>query len=108
MAWRVEFLDETVREELDALPRGLRAKLHHVVSLIEAFGLQHLREPHAKRVQDKLWEIRLRHRGQIARVLYVTASGQRVVLLHAFKKTSRKTPRSAIRLALARAKEINS
>ena len=107
MAWRVEVLDETVREELEALPRGLRAKLRHVVMLIETCGLQHLREPHVKRVQDKLWELRLRHRGQIGRVLYVTARGQRVVLLHAFKKTSRKTPRSAIRLALARAKEIN-
>ena len=38
------------------------------------------------------------------RALYVTASGRRVVIGLAFQKTTRKTPRRTIELALRRAK----
>jgi phage-related protein len=45
-------------------------------------------------------------RDGIARALYVTAVGQRVVVVRAFVKKSQKTPRGEIELALQRAKEI--
>ena len=45
-------------------------------------------------------------RDGIARALYVTAIGQRVVVVRAFVKKSQKTPRGEIELALRRAKEI--
>jgi phage-related protein len=45
-------------------------------------------------------------RDGIARALYVTAIGRRVVVVRAFLKKTQKTPRSEIELALRRAKEI--
>ena len=42
----------------------------------------------------------------IARALYVTAAGRRVVVLRAFIKRTQKTPRAEIELALRRAKDI--
>ncbi|MDO9295489.1 type II toxin-antitoxin system RelE/ParE family toxin [Bradyrhizobium sp.] len=45
-------------------------------------------------------------RDGIARALYVTAIGRRVVVVKAFAKKTQKTPRAEIELALRRAKEI--
>ena len=39
MVWSVEILNQTVREELESLPVDMRAKLDHIVRLIEEFGL---------------------------------------------------------------------
>jgi phage-related protein len=56
--------------------------------------------------QDKLWEMRFGGRDGIARAIYVTEVGRRVVVVHAFVKKTQKTPRSALTLAERRAKEI--
>jgi phage-related protein len=42
----------------------------------------------------------------IARAIYVTAVGQRVVVVHAFVKKTQKTPQRALEIARQRAKEI--
>jgi len=42
----------------------------------------------------------------IARALYVTASGQRVVILRVFTKKTQKMPQREIKLALKRAEEV--
>jgi phage-related protein len=42
----------------------------------------------------------------IARAMYVTASGKRVVVVRVFVKKTQKTPRQEIALALKRAKEV--
>ena len=42
----------------------------------------------------------------LARALYVTAIGRRVVVVRAFVKKTQKTPRTEIELALRRAKEV--
>jgi phage-related protein len=68
--------------------------------------LHSLSEPHVKHLEGKLWELRLTGRGGIARVLYVTAIGQRVVIVRAFVKKTQKTPRAEIEIALWRAREI--
>jgi phage-related protein len=51
-------------------------------------------------------EMRLKGRSGIARALYLTALGQRVVIVRAFVKKTQKTPRREIDLALSRAKSI--
>jgi phage-related protein len=43
----------------------------------------------------------------ISRAIYVTARGQRVVVVRVFVKQTPKTPRREIDLALQRAKEVN-
>jgi phage-related protein len=42
----------------------------------------------------------------IARAIYLTAKGERVVVLHAFVKKTQKTPQRALEIARARAKEV--
>jgi phage-related protein len=49
--------------------------------------------------------LRLTGRDGIARALYVTAIGRRMIVVRAFVKKTQKTPRSEIELALQRAKE---
>jgi phage-related protein/DNA-binding XRE family transcriptional regulator len=71
---------------------------------IEDLGLERLREPYVRHLEGRLWEIRLRGRDQIARALYVTATGRRVVIVRAFVKKTEKTPRREIELALTREK----
>ena len=106
MKWRVEILNQSVLEELDALPSDMRAKLDHIVHMIEELGLHQVREPYIKPLRDKLWEMRIRGRDGIARAIYVTAKERRIVILHAFIKKTRKTPATAIRTALSRMREL--
>lgn len=106
MDWHVEILNETVQDELDALPKDIRAKLIRLSGLIAQVGLETLREPHVKHLEGKLWEMRLIGRDGIARVLYVTALGRRVVIVRAFVKKTQKTPGTEIKIALERAKEV--
>ncbi len=42
----------------------------------------------------------------IARAIYMTAKGERVVVLHAFVKKTQKTPQKALEIARERAKEV--
>ena len=106
MAWRVETLNEVVDAELEALPVDMRARFVRIVGLIEEFGLERVRDPYVRHLRERLWEIRMRGRSGIARALYVTAIGQRVVVVRVFQKKTRKTPEREIALALRRAKEV--
>jgi len=106
MAWVVELLDSTVRDELDALPQDMRARFRRIVDLIQGYGLERMREPHVKHLEGPLWEMRRKGRDGISRAIYVTANGRRVGVVRVFVKKTRKTPRREIDLALGRAKEV--
>jgi len=49
----------------------------------------------------------MKGRDGIARAVYVTAAGRRVVVVRVFAKKTQKTPRGEIELALKRAKELS-
>jgi len=102
----VVFLNAEVKGELDAMPGDVRASFERIVGLVQAVGLERVHEPYIKHIEDRIWEIRLRGRGGIARALYVTATGRRVVILRVFVKKTQKTPRREIELARQRAKEV--
>lgn len=106
MVWRVEILNRAVMGELESLPPDMRAKLDHIVRLIEEFGLHQVREPYLKPLRDKLWEMRIKGRDGIARAIYVTVRERRIVILHVFRKKTRKTPKAAIDTALSRMREL--
>jgi phage-related protein len=74
--------------------------------LVQGFGLERVHEPYIKHIEGRIWEMRLRGRDRIARALYLTASGRRVVILRVFVKKSQKTPRREIELARRRAQEV--
>jgi phage-related protein len=106
MEWTVVYLNDDVRAEIEALALDLRGKFRRIVELIQSKGLEQVHEPYIKHLEGKLWEMRLTGRDNIARIIYVTASGRRVVVLHAFIKKTDKTPRRALEIALSRAKEV--
>ncbi len=106
MIWQVEILNQTVGAEIRALPADMQARFLRLSERICQVGLETLGEPHVKHLEGKLWEMRLKGRDGIARALYVTAIGRRVVVVRAFVKKTQATPRSEIELALRRAKEV--
>jgi phage-related protein len=106
MAWSVEFLSEQAREALDAFPLDMRASFQRIVELIQSYGLERVREPYVKHLEGSLREMRMKGKSGIARAIYVTAIGKKVVIVHVFTKKTQKTPRREIITALIRAKEI--
>ena len=106
MSWTILFVNEAAKAELDALPVDMRARFERIVSLIRDHGLEKVREPYVKHLEDKLWEMRLIGRDGIARAIYVTASGRRVFVLRTFVKKTQKTPKRELELARERAKEV--
>ncbi|HUV70083.1 MAG TPA: type II toxin-antitoxin system RelE/ParE family toxin [Terracidiphilus sp.] len=106
MPWAVEILNDTVAAEIRSLPADMHARFLRLAKRIELVGLEGLGEPHVKHLDGKLWEMRLTGRDGIARALYVTTTGKRVVVLRAFVKKTQKTPRPEIDLALRRAEDI--
>ena len=76
MAWTVETLNDVVDVELEALPADMRARFAYLAS----------------------------DRG--VRAIYVTATGQRVVVVRIFVKKTQTTPKGEIELPLKRAKEL--
>lgn len=106
MTWRVEFLGEGVRMELEIQPVDIRASFLRITRLIEAEGIHRLREPYVKHLEGPVWEMRMKGRDGITRAAYVTASEQRVVVVQVFAKKAQKTPRREIEMALKRAKEV--
>ena len=93
MAWTVETVF-AVDAEIEALPVKLRARL------------EALRAPHVKHLDGKLWELRVRADGGIARGIYVTAAERRVVVLYVFAKKSRGTPGQALATARERMQQV--
>jgi phage-related protein len=106
MRWSVEFLDEETKAALDALPLDLRASFQRIVELIQAHGLDRVREPYLKHLDGALWEMRLKGKSGIARAVYITATGMRIVIVHVFVKKTQKTPRKEINYAMKRAEEV--
>ncbi len=106
MRWTVETLNAAVDGELTALPAGLRARLLRLMELIEDYGVTGLRAPHAKHLEGKLWELRIKSGEGIARAVYAVVTGRRVVILHAFVKKTDKTPKRALAIARQRLKEL--
>lgn len=106
MSWSVVFVNEAAQAELSDLPADMRAKFERIVMLMRQHGLDKVREPYVKHLEDKLWEMRLIGRGGIARAIYVTASGRRIVVLRTFVKKTEKTPKRDLELARERAKEV--
>jgi phage-related protein len=106
MQWSVGFLDEETKAALDTLPLDIRASFQRIVELIQAHGLDRIREPYLKHLEGPLWEMRVKGKSGIARAVYVTATGMRIVVVHVFAKKTQKTPRKEIVQALKKDKEV--
>ena len=92
-----------VDAEMEALPVALCARL---LETVEDVGLEALRAPYVQHLDGKLWELRVRAEGGIARGIYVTAAGRRVVVVHIFAKKSPRMPRRALATARERKRQV--
>lgn len=106
MQWTVSFVNAAAQAELTDLPLDMQAHFARLTDLFRDHGLAAMRKPYAKHLLGKLWELRLKGRDSIARSIYVTASGRRVVVLRTFVKKTEKTPTREIGIAQERMKEI--
>jgi phage-related protein len=104
--WKIEILDHRVVKELDSLAADVRQRFLRISELIEKHGRAAMHEPHVKHLEGNLWEMRMKGRDGIARAVFVTAVGERMVVVHAFEKKTRRTPLRVLELARQRAKEV--
>lgn len=99
-SWSVAFYVSShgrspVKEYLASLPLADRAKVARYLQLLQEFGPT-LSMLQARHIEGKLWELR----PDAHRLFYAILSGRRCIVLHAFRKTSRKAPRREIEQAL--------
>ena len=105
MKWHID-VHHKGKEEIEELSSKMRAKLEHILNLLQDYGPTYVHEPYVKHLQDKLWEIRLKDKDRIARVIYMLAHKRRIVLLHSFIKKTQKIPQGALKIALKRICEV--
>ena len=107
MPWTIQSLNAAVEAEIAALPADMQARYLRLADLIEAHGLESMGASHVKHLEGRLWELRITGRDGIACAIYVTASGQRVVVLHVFIKKTQKTPTRGLDTARRRLRELD-
>jgi phage-related protein len=84
----------------------MRTRFVRLTRLIEDIGFQALPRDSVKHLEARLWELRMTGRDGISRAIYLTASGQRVVILRVFVKKTQKTPPRELDIARQRAKDV--
>lgn len=105
--YSIEFLNECVRLDVEAMPRGIRARLVSLFRRMEIFG-SNLGMPHTRQIETGLFELRAMSQEGIGRVFYCTAIGKRIIVLHSFVKKSQKTPLKELEIARQRLAEVKN
>jgi phage-related protein len=102
--WSVEFLPAAAEEE-PALSADLRSRLARITNIISEYGLLNVPSDWIKALGSKFGELRITGKDGIARAVYVTHEGQRIVIVRIFLKQTQTTPHRELELARRRAKE---
>lgn len=105
MNWAITYYSESVQADILALPAGLLARYLRYADRMEVYGPD-LGMPHTRAMGGGLFELRLRATEGIARVLYCTMIGKRIMILHQFTKKTNKTPPKELGIARRRMKEV--
>jgi len=103
--WSVE-ITEKADAELDDIPEDMQGRFLRISGMLESFGPAEVGMPHVRHLEDELWEMRMRGRDGIARAIYFSAKGHRLVVVRVFVKKTEKTPRREIDLAHTRVQEF--
>ena len=105
MNWTIVYYSESVQRGILSLPPGLLARYLRYADKMEIYGPD-LGMPHTRAMGEGLFELRLKAAEGIARVLYCTMVGRRILILHQFTKKTKKTPPKELALARRRMKEV--
>jgi phage-related protein len=95
------------KEEILAMPAGFLARYLRYSDRMEVYGPD-LGMPHTRAMGGGLLELRLRAADGIARVLYCTVAGKKIVMLHVFFEKTDTTPSRELATARRRMKEIKN
>lgn len=104
--WTVVFYTEEngaspVREFLQRLDTKTQVRFAWSIEQLRVRNVM-AREPLARHLEGKLWELREESNTNIYRLIYFFFSGQCIVFLHGFQKKTQKAPRREIEIALQR------
>jgi phage-related protein len=94
-----------IEDFLEGLPKADQAGFFEVYQGIKEHGLKYS-EVTFKHLDGKLWEIKFSTEGGGFRVAYVLIDKDEMFWLHVFRKTTPKTPKKDLELALKRMKEV--
>ena len=94
-----------VEDFITDLPKADQARFAEVIVGLEEFGLAYGRVQF-KPLRGKLWEVKFSSPGGGFRMAYVLVTGIDMVVLHAFRKSTQKTPLKDLDLAERRMKEV--
>lgn len=103
-SWKIEYFQSSrgeyfVKEFIDKQNSVIKAKYISMIDFIREYG-PFLAGKYTKKLRGNLYELRITGKEQI-RILYGVRQ-ERIILLHAFKKKTQKTPQKEIRTALSR------
>jgi phage-related protein len=107
MEWEIVYYGEEVQHAILAFPTRLQARYIHLTERMETFGPD-LGMPHTRPMGKGLFELRLKAKEGIGRVLFCHRPDRRIMMLHAFVKKSAKTPARELKLARKRMKEVQA
>ncbi|MBC8877088.1 MAG: type II toxin-antitoxin system RelE/ParE family toxin [Planctomycetes bacterium] len=107
MEWEIVYYVDDVQEAILAFPPGLQARYVHLTERMLAFGPD-LGMPHTRAMGKGLFELRLKGREGIGRVLFCNRPDRRIMMLHAFVKKSAKTPAKELKVARERMREVQA
>ncbi|MEP6483609.1 MAG: type II toxin-antitoxin system RelE/ParE family toxin [Rudaea sp.] len=101
----IEYFNAKVLETIEEWPVDMVA---HYGRLLES-ACEHgpnLKMPYSRAMGNGLFEFRIRGSSGQARALYCFCMGQRIIVLHAFRKKTRQTADHDLALARKRLKDI--
>lgn len=114
MQWTIDYYltvqgECPVKEFVDSLSHEGQAKYIFITKLLTEYGIL-VKEPYVKPItgHKKLFEIRIKDKTGISRILYFTHTGRKFVLLHGFTKKTEKAPQREIETAEERMKDYLS
>jgi phage-related protein len=107
MDWEIVYYTDDVQEAILAFPPGVQARYVHLTERMLAFGPD-LGMPHTRAMGKGLFELRMKSKEGIGRVFFCNRPNRRIMMLHAFVKTSAKTPPKELKVARERMREVQA
>ena len=104
-AKKIIIIDDNAHKEIESLPRSVKTTFYSLFNDLAFEG--RLEYPHAKKIDNNLFEIRIKVKGEY-RGFYAYIGKLDVVILHFFRKKTQKTPIKDLDLAQKRFKASNN
>lgn len=105
--YTIDYFNDTVQESIFNLPETFKQRYLRYADKMEEYG-SNLGMPHTCAMGDGLHELRIHGQDGIARVLFCTVIGHKIIMLHCFIKKTQKTPKRELDIAIRRMKEVKN